>query len=192
MSWWHQSEVAGRVLRWEISPLPPENRDRTQLHSLILHSMHKDTGYALRAFHCLDQVIAEWLMNGSSQLWALTSSSRVFSPPLMRCCILSRRTSSIRRNILFLLALIFMPISSSCSFAKSCSRHSCLGTLRWALCGLEHGTTSLHPGSCSKAACRACTADVRRLQAYSDGLLTLNHAEVLWERLGVRRAERPA
>lgn len=49
-----------------------------------------------------------------------TSSSRVFSPPLMRCCILSRRTSSMSRKILFRLALMFVLISSSCSFAKSC------------------------------------------------------------------------
>ncbi len=62
--------------------------------------------------------------------WQTTSSSRVFSPPLMRCCILSRRTSSMSRKILFRLALMFVLISSSCSFAKSCRIRNFLQHLR--------------------------------------------------------------
>ena len=50
----------------------------------------------------------------------------------------------------------------------------------------------LHLESCSRAVCRVCIADLSRLQAYPDGLLTLNHAEILWERLRVCRAEQPA
>ena len=66
----------------------------------------------------------------------ITSSSRVFSPPLIRCCILSRRTSSMSRNILFRLALMFVLISSSCSFAKSCRNVQCASSTitQWEAC----------------------------------------------------------